>query len=198
MIKLRKPPSQTWRTFLKNHVKQIVAVDFFTVPTINFRILYCFIAIRHDRREVVHFNVTAHPTAVWTAQQVVNAFPEETVPKYLIRDRDTIYGEYFRQRIKNMGIKEVVISARSPWQSPYVERLIGTIRRECLDHTIIWNEKHLMDILEKYFTYYHQVRTHQSLDGNSPVPREVELPAKGKIISIPMVGGLHHWYRRAA
>jgi transposase InsO family protein len=198
MIKPRKSPSPTWRTFLKNHMKQTVAIDFLTVPMVNFRILYCFVVLRHDRREVVHFNVTSHPTAVWTAQQVVNAFPEDTVPKYLIRDRDTIYGEYFRQRIKHMGIKEVVIAPRSPWQSPYVERVIGTIRRECLDHRIIWNEKHLIEILEDYFRYYHQVRTHQSLGGNSPVPREVESPARGKVVSIPMVGGLHYQYRRVA
>lgn len=198
MIKPRKPSLPTWRSFLKNHMKQMVAVDFFTVPTINFRILCCFVVLHHDRREIVHFNVTAHPTALWTAQQIVNAFPEKTAPKYLIRDRDAIYGEYFRQRIKNMGIEEVITAPRSPWQNSYVERIIGTIRRECLDHMIIWNEKHLLDILEQYFTYYHQVRTHQSLDRNSPIPREVEPALKGKVISIPMVGGLHHQYRRVA
>jgi transposase InsO family protein len=171
-------------------MKQRVAIDFFAVPTINFQILYCFIVLRHDRREIVHFNVTAHPTAMWAAQQIVNAFPEETSPKYLIRDRDAIYGEYFRQRIKNMGIEEVITAPRSPWQNSYVERIIGTIRRECLDHMIIWNEKHLMDMLDKYFEYYHQVRTHQSLDRNSPILREVERPSTGKVVSISMVGRL--------
>jgi putative transposase len=136
--------------------------------------------------------------AVWTAQQMVNAFPDETAPKYLIRNRDSIFGEYFRQRIKNIGIKEVVISAKSPWQSPYVERVIGSIRRECLDYMIVWSEKHLMQILHEYFDYYHQARTHQSLEDNSPIPRDVEPPANGKVISIPMVGGLHHRYTRAA
>jgi transposase InsO family protein len=197
-IKSRKPPSQTWRIFLKNHLKQTVAVDFFAIPTINFRLLYCLIVLRHDRREIVHFNVTAHPTAVWTAQQIVNAFPEDTSPKYMIRDRDAIYGEYFRQRIKNLGIKEVIIAPCSPWQNSYVERVIGTVRRECLDHVIIFSEDHLRSVLSEYFGYYHQVRTHQALDGNSPNPRDVEGPAKGKVISIPKVGGLHHHYRRVA
>jgi transposase InsO family protein len=198
MLKPRKPSSPTWRSFLKNHMKQMVAVDFFTVPTINFRILYCFVILSHDRRTIVHFNITANPTALWTAQQIVNAFPEETAPKYLIRDRDAIYGEYFRQRIKNMGIKEVMTAPRSPWQNPFVERVIGSIRRECLDHMLVWNEKHLLEILEQYFTYYHQVRTHQSLDRNSPIPREVEPAIKGKVISIPRVGGLYYQYRRVA
>ncbi|MFA5866250.1 MAG: integrase core domain-containing protein [Phycisphaerae bacterium] len=198
MVKVRKPPSQTWRTFLENHMKQIVAIDFFTVPTIHFRILYCFIILRHDRRAMVHFNITPHPTAVWTAQQVANAFPEDTAPKYLIRDRDAIYGGYFRQRIKHMGINEVLISPQSPWQNPYAERIIGSIRRECLDHLIVWNERHLMQILEKYFEYYHHARAHQSLGGNSPIPRDIEPPAQGRVISIPMVGGLHHRYRRVA
>jgi transposase InsO family protein len=177
-------------------IRQTVAVDFFAVPTINFRLLYCLVVLRHDRREVVHFNVTAHPTAIWTAQQIVNAFPEDTAPKYLIRDRDAIYGEYFRQRIKNLGIKEVIIAPCSPWQNPFAERVIGSIRRECLDHVIIFNEDYLRRVLSEYFGYYHQVRTHQSLDRNSPIPREVEQPAKGKVISIPMVGGLHHQYRK--
>ncbi len=135
-IRRRKPPSQTWRTFLDNHVRDIVAVEFFTIPTATFRILFCFIVLRHDRRVVVHFNVTANPTAQWTAQQVVEAFPEETTPRFLIRDRDSIYGEYFRERVKHMGIEQVVIAYRSPWQSPYVERLIGSIRRECLNHGV--------------------------------------------------------------
>jgi transposase InsO family protein len=197
-IKSRKPPSQTWRTFLKNHMKQTFAIDFFTVPTINFRILYCFIILSHDRRSIVHFNVTSHPAALWTAQQIVNAFPEETAPKYLIRDRDSIYGQYFQQRIKNLGIKEVVTAPRSPWQNSYVERVIGTIRRECLDQVIIFSEDHLRKTLSEYFEYYHQSRPHQSLDRNSPIPREIEPAIKGKVISIPMVGGLHHQYRRVA
>ncbi|MGB2986414.1 MAG: integrase core domain-containing protein [Phycisphaerae bacterium] len=197
-VRHRKPPSQTWRTFLDNHVQDIVAVDFFTVPTATFRILFAFVALRHERRRVVHFSVTAHPTAVWTSQQVVEAFPDDTAPRFLIRDRDRIYGEFFRQRIKHMGIEEVVTAPRSPWQNPYVERMVGSIRRECLHHVIVLNERHLTRILNSYFDYYHESRTHLSLDRNSPVPREAELPERGKVISIPQVGGLRHRYRRAA
>jgi transposase InsO family protein len=198
MVKHRKPPSQTWRTVLKNHMKQTVAIDFFTVPTIRFRILFCFIVLRHDRREIVHFNVTTNPTAAWTAQQVVNAFPDQTNPKYLIRDRDAIYDECFRRRVSNMGIKKVLISRRSPWQNPYIERMIGSIRRECLDHVIVGNENHLSKILKSYLEYYHAARTHQSLNHNSPLPKKVEPPSNGNVMSIPMVGGLHHVYGRAA
>lgn len=192
------PPSQTWRTFLDNHLSDIVAIDFFTVPTATFRILFAFIVLRHDRRMVVHFNVTAHPTARWTAQQIVEAFPHDQAPRFLIRDRDGIYGQDFQQRVKHMGIDEVVTSPRSPWQNPYAERLIGSIRRDCLDHVIILNEQHLKRILRSYFEYYHCSRTHLSLDRNSPVARDVEPPSCGKVIAIPQVGGLHHRYRRAA
>ena len=197
-VRHRKPPSQTWRTFLDNHVRDIVAIDFFTIPTATFRILFCFVVLRHDRRFVAHFNVTANPTAQWTAQQVVEAFPEEKTPRFLIRDRDSIYGEFFRQRIRNIGIEEVVTAPRSPWQNPLVERLIGSIRRECLNHVIVLNEQHLRRILRGYFEYYHHARAHLSLDRNSPVARDVELPDRGKVIATPMVGGLHHRYRRAA
>ena len=197
-VRSTKPPSQTWKNFLKNHVGQIAAIDFFTVPTVTFRTLYCFIVLLHDRREVVHFNVTDHPTAVWTAQQMIEAFPEDTAPRFLLRDRDCIYGEDFGRRVAGMQIEEVLTAARSPWQNPYVERLIGTIRRECLDHVIILGEEHLRRILREYFRYYHEARPHQSLARNSPVPRGVERPSAGKVISIPHVGGLHHQYRRAA
>ncbi|MCO6435483.1 MAG: integrase core domain-containing protein [Phycisphaerae bacterium] len=197
-VRHRKPPSQTWRTFLDNHVRDIVAVDSFTVPTAAFRILFCFIVLRHHRRMVVHFNVTAHPTAQWTAQQVIEAFPEDSAPRFLLRDRDSIYGEFFRQRVKHMGIEEVVIAPRSPWQNPYVERLNGSIRRECLAHVIILNAAHLRRILSSYFTYYHEARPHLSLECNAPVPRRVEHPSEGRVIAIPQVGGLHHRYRRAA
>lgn len=198
MIRHRKPPSQTWRTFLENHGEAIVAIDFFVVPTVRFQLLYCFIVLRHDRRRVVHFNVTPHPTARWTAQQVVEAFPNDEAPRFLIRDRDAIYGVDFRERVKHLGIEEVVISYRSPWQSPYVERLIGSIRRECLDHMIVLNESHLIRILTSYFAYYHEARTHLSLNRNAPVPRDVEPPGHGKVIAIPYLGGLHHRYTRAA
>ena len=197
-IRHRKPPSQTWRTFLDNHVRDIVAVDFFTVPTATFRILFCFLVLRHHRRVVVHFNVTTNPTAQWTAQQLVEAFPYDEVPRFLIRDRDGIYGGNFRQRVKHMGIEEVVIAYRSPWQSPYVERLIGSIRRECLEHCSVLNERHLRRILTGYFDYYHHARAHLSLDRHSPVARDVEPPDRGRVIAILQVGGLHHRYRRAA
>ena len=146
-VRNHKPPSQTWKSFLRNHAGQIAAIDFFTVPTVTFNVLYCFVVLRHDRRQVVHLNVTAHPTARWTAQQIIEAFPEETALRFLLRDRDSIYGDYFRSRIAGMGIEEVVTAARSPWQNPYAERLIGSIRRECLDHLIVLNEKQLRRIL---------------------------------------------------
>jgi transposase InsO family protein len=197
-VRHRRPPSQTWRTFLDNHVRDIAAIDFFTVPTAAFRILFTFVVLRHDRRCVVHFNVTAHPTACWTGQQIAEAFPYDEAPRFLIRDRDRIYGEDFRLRIKHMGIDEVVIALRSPWQNPYCERMIGSIRRECLDHLIVLNEAHLRRILASYFEYYHRSRPHLSLERNAPVPRRVERPAEGKVIAVPQVGGLHHRYTRAA
>jgi putative transposase len=189
-VRSKKPPSQTWKSFLRNHVGQIAAIDFFTVPTVRFRNLYCFIILLHDRRQVVHFNVTTNPTAEWAAQQIIEAFPDDEAPKYLLRDRDGIYGEYFRSRVEGMGIEEVITAPQSAWQNPYVERVIGSIRRECLDHLIIINENHLCRILREYFDYYHNARPHQSLERNSPTPREIELPSKSKVIAIPQVGGL--------
>jgi len=198
MGRARKPPSQAWRTFLENHVFEMVAIDFFVVATVTFRVLYCFLVLRHDRRRVVHFNVTPHPTARWTAQQIVEAFPFDEAPRFLIRDHDGIYDQDFCERVKHLGIEELVIAYRSPWQSPYVERLIGSIRRECLDHVIVFNEAHLLRILTDYFAYYHQARSHLSLERNAPNPRNVEPPSRGRVIAIPQVGGLHHRYTRAA
>ena len=198
MIHQPKPPSQNWRTFLKNHVGQIAAVDFFTVPTITFQVLYVFLIMRHDRRRVVHFNISTGPTAQWAAQQIVQAFPFEEHPRFLLRDRDGIYGQYFRDRVKHMGIEEVLIAPRAPWQNPYIERLIGSIRRECLDHMIVLNEDHLHRILLEYFAYYHESRTHLSLERNSPEPRAVQRPDEGKVVAKAYLGGLHHCYRRAA
>src|SRR5215813_10978061 len=197
-VRGRTSPSQTWKTFLTNHAKQIAAVDFFTVPTITFRNLYCFVVLPHDRRQVLHFNATAPPTAVWAAQQIVEAFPEDPAPRDLLRDRDQIYGEEFRRRGAGMQIEAVLTAPRSPFQNPSAERVIGSIRRECLDHLIIIGEDQLRRILRDYFDYYHNSRPHQSLERNSPTPREIEPPSKGRIISIPQVGGLHHDYRRAA
>jgi len=198
MIRHRKPPSQTWRTFLENHSAEFVSVDFFTVPTVPFKILYVFVVLHHERREIVHFNATYHPTAEWTAQQLVEAFPFDTAPRYLMRDRNSIYGDRFRGRVRSLGIEEVLTAPRSPWQSPYVERLIGSIRHECLNHVIIFNERHLRRQLKSYSTYYHEVRTHLSLDKQSPVPRSIEPREQGRVVAIPHVGGLHHEYRRAA
>ena len=194
----QKPPSQTWRTFLANHTADLASVDFFTVPTATFRIMYVFVILHHERREIVHFNATYHPTAEWTAQQIVEAFPFDTAPSYLIRDRDSIYGARFLNRLKSLGIEEVLTAPRSPWQNPYVERIIDSIRRECLNHVIILNERHLRRQLKSYSTYYHEARTHSSLDKQSPVPRLIEPPEQGKVVAIPHVGGLHHEYRRAA
>lgn len=198
MIRHRKPPSQTWRTFLKNHVGDIAAIDLLVVPTVRFRLLYCIVVLRHEQQRVVHFNVTADPTARWTGQQIVEAFPYDESPRFLIRDRDGICGHDFRERVKHMGIEEVVIAYRSPWQSPYIERLIGSIRRECLDHVIVFNEAHLIRILDSYFAYCHRSRTHLSLERNAPIPRRVKTEAKGRVIAIPQVGGCHHLYPRAA
>lgn len=194
MVKHKKPPSQTWRTFLKNHAKDLVSVDFFTVPTVKFNILFVFVVLAHNRRKLIHFNITQNPTAQWTAQQIIEAFPWNEAPKYLIRDRDGVYGNYFRNRVKRMGIKEVLIAPQSPWQNPYVERLIGSIRRDCLNRVIVLNKKHLKRILSGYFSYYHSWRTHLSLDMDCPEYRAVQ--AKGKVIEFPEVGGLHHHYER--
>jgi putative transposase len=155
MPRSRKPPSQTWRTFLENHLKEMVSIDFMIVPTATFRVLFVLVVLAHHRRRVVHFNVTEHPTAAWTAQQIIEAFPEETAPRFLLRDRDQIYGEEFRRRVAGMKIEEVMTAPHSPWQSPYVERLIGSIRRECLDHVIVLSEKHVRLILKSYFEYYY-------------------------------------------
>jgi putative transposase len=194
----RRPASPTWRTFWRNHLPDIAAVDFFVVPTATFRVLYCFLVLSPDRRRVVHFNVTANPSARWTAQQIVEAFPFDEAPAYLVRDNDGIYGRVFQERMARLGIKEVPTAPRSPWQNAYVERLIGTIRRECLDHVIVLNEAHLMRILADYFAYYHEARTHQSLGDNAPSPREVEPPERGEVVAAPKVGGLHHRYGRRA
>ena len=197
MPRQSKPPSQTWRTFLANHAHQIVACDFFTVPTVTFQVLYVFLVLRHERRQVVHFNVTTSPTARWAAQQIVEAFPFDEAPRFVLRDRDGIYGQDFSDRVGHMGIEQVLIAPRAPWQNPYAERLIGSIRRECLDHIIVLNEDHLHRILTDYFDYYHNARAHLSLERNSPVPRAIETPA-GKVVSKAYLGGLHHLYTRAA
>jgi transposase InsO family protein len=198
MPKKHRKPTQTWMTFLRNHVGETISIDFFTVATIRLRVLYVFIVLAHDRRRVIHFNITEHPTAAWSAQQIIEAFPEDGVPRFLVRDRDGIYGESFRSRVAGMGIEEICISPRSPWQNCYVERLIGTIRRECLDHVIVFSDNHLRRLLKSYFRYYHKSRTHLSLDKDAPDCRAVQSNKSGRIVQIPEVGGLHHRYERRA
>jgi transposase InsO family protein len=176
----------------------LVSIDFFTVPTARLRVLFVLVVLAHHRRRVVHFNVTEHPTAHWTAQQIVEAFPNDTAPSALLRDRDTVYGAAFRHRVKGMGIREVLTAPSSPWQNPFAERLIGSIRRECLDHVLVLSERHLRRILTRYFGYYHRARTHLSLDKDAPDGRRIEPPELGPIIPIPEVGGLHHRYARQA
>jgi len=196
--KRRTPPSQTWRTFLANHVRDLVSIDFFTVPTARLRVLFVLVVLAHHRRRVVRFNVTEHPTAHWTAQQIVNAFPDQSAPSYLLRDRDQVYGQPFRHRLKGLGTEEVLTAPHSPWQNPFAERLIGSIRPECLNHVLVLGERHLHRILTRYLAYYHQARTHLALDKDAPDLRPIELPAAGKIVQLPEVGGLHHRYIRQA
>jgi transposase InsO family protein len=196
MIRAPKPSSPTWRSFLENHAKDIVSVDFIVVPTVRFTMLYIFIFISIDRRRVVHFNVTANPTAAWAAQQVVEAFPWDTQPKYLLRDREHIYGHSFQERVRGMEIEEVLISPRSPWQNAYSERLNGSVRRECLDHVIVFSEAHLKRVLKEYFEYYNRYRVHQSLDMDTPEERVVQPADSGKVVPVPHVGGLHYTFER--
>src|SRR5437870_12883746 len=198
MIRPRKPPSQAWRAFLKNHAKDLIALDFFTVPTATFRVLFVLVVLSHDRRRLVHFNVTEHPSAEWTARQLVEACGPEETPQYLIRDRDQVYGERFWRQAKTLGIREAVIAPRSPWQNAYAERVIGSIRRECLDHVVVIGERHLLRILSKYVDYYNGTRTHLSLSKDAPKPRTVQLPSQGRVVKVRRVGGLHHEYRRRA
>ena len=197
-VRRRTPPSPTWRVFLKNHLMELVALDFFTVTTVGFKVLFVLIVLAHDRRKVLHFNVTEHPTAQWTAQQLVEAFPWETAPKYLLRDRDAAYGDWFQQRITSAGVEQVLTAPRSPWQQAEAERLIGSIRRECLNHVIVSSEAHLRRHLASYFRYYHRWRTHLSLAMDCPEPRPVLPPEQGSVVAFPEVGGLHHHYERIA
>ena len=181
-----------------NHTQQLVSIDFFTVPTIPFQVLYVFLVLAHDRRRIPHFNVTAHPTVAWTGQQLRKAFPFDQLPRYLLRDRDAIFGDKFRRQVRDMGIHEVLSAPRSPWQRAYVERVIGSIRRECLDHVIVFHESSLRRILDSYFDYYHRSRTHLSLEKDSPEPRPIQPPEMGAVVVVPQVDGLHHRYERRA
>jgi putative transposase len=197
-VRPRRPSSPSWRAFLKNHVPELIALDFVTVPTVSVKVLFVLVVLAHHRRRIRHFNVTEHPTAQWTVQQLVEAFPWKTAPRYLLRDRDAVYGLAFDRRVTGVGMAQVLTAARSPWQNPYAERLIGSMRRECLDHVIICSEEHLRRILARYVAYYHRWRTHLSLAMDSPDTRPVQPPEQGAVVPIPKVGGLHHHYERRA
>lgn len=194
----RKPPSQGWRTFLRNHLRETIAVDFAVVPTVTFGLLYVFVVLGLERRKLLHVNVTAHPTAEWTAQQMVEALPWETRARYVIRDRDRIYGLAFRRRVTGLGLQEVRSAPRSPWQNAYAERFIGSLRRDCLDQVIVLNEPHLRSVLSDYAQHYNRSRTHLSLGKDAPEPRLVQRQELGEVVSVPEVGGLHHRYERLA
>ena len=198
MVRRRRTPSPTWRSFLLNQAAGIAAIDMFVVATASFRLLYVMINLAYDRRKIVRFDVTAHTTAGWSSRQITEAFPSDTAPSYLLRDRDASYGSEFCQRVDAMGIKEVVAAPRSPWQTPYVERVIGSIRRECLDHVIVFDECHLRRVLSAYFEYHHRSRTHLSLAKDCPEPRPIQPPSAGTVVAFPQVGGLHHRYERRA
>src|ERR1017187_8698377 len=197
MMRHWKPPSQTWRTFLRNHT-DIVVTDFFVVRTVFFDLLFVFVILSHDRRRPVHFAITGHPTAEWTARQLLQAFPWDGGPRYLLRDRDGTYGEKFREAANWLGIREVLTAPQSPWQNAHVEHLIGSIRRECLDHVIVFNETSLRRVLKSYFDYYERSRTHLSLGKDSPISRPIQPAAMGRVVEIPQVGGLHHRSERIA
>src|SRR5271167_98454 len=198
MVRRPGTPSQNWRTFLGNHAEGIAATDMFVVASASFRLLYVMIILGHARRKIVRTAVTQHPTAAWLSRQVTEAFPWDTAPRYLLRDRDASYGSYFCNRVEAMGITEVITAPHSPWQNAYVERVIGSIRRECLDHIVIFNERHLRRVLSSYVDYYQHTRTHLSLDKDCPDPRPIMPRRIGKVIAIPLVGGLHHRYERFA
>ena len=194
MVKRRGPPSQRWRAFLSNHAPDIAAMDLFVVPTIGFDLLYAIVIVRLDRRELVWTNVTANPTAEWIARQITQAFPWDETPRYLIRDRDRVYGAAVTRRLRAMGIRDKPIAPGSPWQNGFAERLIGSIRRECADHVVALGEGHLRRILQSYARYYNELRTHRSLNKDAPLHRGIE--SLGAIISRPVLGGLHHQYYR--
>jgi len=198
MPRQRRPPSQVWRTFLKNHAQDLIALDFFTVPTATFRVLFVLVVLSHGRRRLRHFNITEHPTAEWTARQLIEACGPEDSPRYLIRDRDQVYGERFSRQAKMLDIRQTVIAPRSPWQNAYAERVIGSIRRECLDHIVVIGERHLRGILSSYVDYYNETRTHLALAKDAPEPRRAQGPSQGGVVEVPRVGGLHHEYLRRA
>jgi transposase InsO family protein len=199
MIKRRGPPSQAWKTFLEIHFKETIALDFFTVPTATFKVLFVLVILSHDRRRILHMNVTEHPSAVWTARQLLQSCGIDDQPRYLIRDRDAIFGEVFQRQVRALQIEEVPIAPKSPWQNPYAERVIGSIRRECLDHVIILDEAHLKVVLARYVAYFNASHPHQGLEQTVPVPASGQSsPTSGSVIAVPVLNGLHHDYRRGS
>jgi len=198
MVRRRGAPCPAWRSFLRNHADGIAAIDIFVVASASFRLLFVMIILAHDRRKIMRTVVTENPSASWLSRQVTEAFPWDTAPRYLLRDRDASYGSDFRNRVEAMGITEVVTAPRSPWQNAYVERVIGSIRRECLDHIVIFDERHLRRVLSSNVDYYHGTRTHLSLDRDCPNPRPIQPPRIGRAVALPQVGGLPHRYERLA
>jgi putative transposase len=194
-VRQRHPPSQAWRSFLRNHMGQMMAADFFLVPTATYRLLFVLIVLAHDRRRIAHVAVTAHPTATWTAQQLRDAFPWDQAPRFLLHDRDHAFDGV---RATAIGLHEVLTAPRSPWQNAYVERVIGSVRRECLDHVIVMNAAGLRRVLHAYVAYYTVSRTHLALKKDAPLPRPVAPSIAGRVVAIPQVGGLHHRYERCA
>jgi transposase InsO family protein len=193
MGRRRPRPSQTWPTFLVNHAQQLIAADFFVVPTATYRLLFVLVLLAHDRRRIIHVAVTNHPTAAWTVQQFREAFPWDMAPRYLLRDRDHAF-----DAVTTLGIHEVLTAPHSPWQNAYVERFIGSVRRECLDHVIVLTAAGLRRVLDEYVTYYTRTRTHLGLNKDAPISRPITPPTAGRVIAIPQVGGLHHRYERRA
>ena len=179
---------------MRNHADGIAATDLFVVPTVGFKLLYCLLILGHGRRQLIHYAVTAHPTAEWVARQIVEAFPWDEAPRYLVRDRDAVYGLVVKRRLRALGIRDRPTAPRSPWQNPYVERLIGSVRSERLDHVIVFGEAHLRRIVSLYASYYNEARTHLSLGKDAPISRSIE--RYGRITADSMIGGLHHRYVR--
>ena len=194
MLRSKRPPSQGWKTFLHNHADGIASMDLFVVPTISFRLLYGFLILKHSRREILWLNATAHPTAEWIARQLPEALGWERAPQYVVRDRDAIYGDVVKHRLRTMGNRDRPIAARSPWQNGHTERLIGSIRRDCIDHVVVFGERHLRHLLRLYQRYYNDARTHLSLNKDTPASRAVQ--TVGRIVPNPHLGGLHHQYVR--
>jgi len=195
----RPPPAgyrQRWTTFLRNHLHETLAVDFAVIPSATFGILYVFFVLSLDRRRVLHFNVTQHPTAEWTAQQVIEACPFDLPGRFLIRDNDKIYGREFRDRVDGLGLEQIRTAFRSPWQNGFAERWIASLRRDCLDHVIAINERQLRRVIRSYVDYYHADRTHLGLEKDAPEERPIEPREMGEVVAFPRVGGLHHRYTR--